>query len=146
MNSDPADPELLNDALDLLNVALGTPFAVASRIEDGRFTVVALNDRIDTAMSVGDEFATAETFCRTISASGGPVSIPHASSDERVAGIYANAELGLEAYLGLPITVGGEQYGTIAVCDSEPRAFDEDDRRRAEAAARLVEIGVTEAA
>lgn len=137
-----ADPDLLDDALDLINAAIGAPFTVASRIDDGRFTVVGIADRLDTPFRVGREFDCAETFCVRIAETGTEEAVPAVAGDDRLSSTYPHTALGLDAYLGVPIEVGGEFYGTVAVCDTEPRAFDEADRRRVRTSVALVERAI----
>ena len=131
------DPDRLEGALDLVNGALGTPFSVASRIEDGRFQIVGLADDLNTGFEVGAEFDSADSFCVRIANTGVAECVPVVANDDQLSTTYPHVTLGLETYLGIPIVVDGSFYGTLAVCDIKPREFSEREQARANAGAEL---------
>jgi len=136
----PDDTEAVEDALALLDAALDTPTAMASHIEDEEYTLIGIDDDLDTGLDAGAEFETSETFCHCVYE--GPKRaemIPEISADERVAGLPAHENLGLEAYLGVPLYRADEFYGTLVVSDTEPREFTDEEIQHAKTVAKLIQ-------
>ena len=141
-DSRPADEELLADALALATDALDVAVVMASHIEGDDYTVVGVHDTVDSGVEVGVAFDTSDTFCHCVYDDEGVEVIDAVAADDRVAGLPAHEGMGLEAYIGVPLYSDGEFYGTLAVCDTEPRTFDEADRRNARTLGRLVETAL----
>ncbi|WP_158598780.1 GAF domain-containing protein [Haloarcula sp. Atlit-120R] len=136
----PDDIETVEDALALLNAALDTPIAMASHIEDEEYTLIGIDDHLDTGLDVGAEFETSETFCHCVYE--GPKRaemIPDIGADERVAGLPAHENLGLEAYIGVPLYRDDEFYGTLVVSDTAPREFTDEEIQHAKTVAKLIQ-------
>lgn len=69
----------------------------------------------------GDTFALADTYCHDTLRARAPLGFEHASAGPwRQHPCYQ--KFGLEAYLGVPVRVGGQVYGTLNFSDFKPRA------------------------
>lgn len=87
------------------------------------------------------------SFCQHVVRSGDPLVIPDARRDPLVRGNRAIPELGVSAYLGMPLTTAaGHVLGSLCVIDDRPRDWDEDEVEtlRDLAAAVMTEIGLRE--
>lgn len=136
----PDDIETVEDALALLNAAIETPIAMASHIEGEEYTLIGIDDHLETGLGAGAEFETSETFCHCVyDGSKRAEIIPEISADARVAGLPAHENLGLESYLGVPLYRDGEFYGTLVSSDTEPREFTDEEIQHAKTVAKLIE-------
>lgn len=97
----------------------GLPVGVLAHIERGDYTVVQ-------AVSPGDEigpgsrFTLANTYCSAVVQRRELVAFEHAEASSW-RGHPAYAEFKLEAYLGTPLVVSGEVYGTLSFSSPESR-------------------------
>lgn len=64
------------------------------------------------------------------------------TQSDRVAGLPVHNAMGLVSYIGVPLHEEGDVYGTLVVCDTEPREFTEKEIEHARAAARLIEAAL----
>ncbi len=68
------------------------------------------------------------SFCRIVAASNAPLIVSDARRDDRVATNLAITELGVVAYLGVPIrNRDGHAVGAICMIDSNPRTWERSD-------------------
>jgi serine/threonine-protein kinase len=90
------------------------------------------------------------SFCRHAVREGSPLVTNDARADERFRDSPAIAELGVVAYLGLPLFARGQPLGALCVLDHQPRQWGDDDiatmSELAHAAERLIELRRTSAA
>ena len=100
----------------------GLPFAVLSRTTGERYEVLhALTpDTLNTQIKDGLICRTGEMYCSRVLAARCPLAVEHASaSDWR--DLPACTEFGMEAYLGAPLWVDGQLYGTLCFGAQTPR-------------------------
>jgi GAF domain-containing protein len=134
------ETEAVEKALSLVNAALGTPIAMASHIEDEKYTLIGVDDHFSTGLDAGVEFETSETFCHCVyEEPKGEEMIPEIGADERVAGLPAHENLGLEAYLGVPLYQDNEFYGTLVIGDTKPREFTDKEIQHGRTVAKLIQ-------
>jgi PAS domain S-box-containing protein len=83
----------------------------------------------DAAIERGDRFDLSDTFCELVYEADGSVGF-HSPADGDVEHHPAYRELGLEAYLGEPLVVDGERYGTLnfSSSTSRPEPFTDGER------------------
>lgn len=104
----------------------GLPLAIQSRMHDDEYVVE--HCRVpDGGVHPGDTFALAETYCAHALAADRPVGFHHARESEiRTHPCYR--AFGLEAYVGSPVRVDGEVYGTVSFSSFTPsEPFSRDD-------------------
>jgi PAS domain S-box-containing protein len=93
---------------------------VLSRIEGERYHVIeALTP--NGAIRPGDVFDLGQTYCREVLRSGEPIGFENAGNSQWAAHpCYATFRM--EAFLGTPVTVNGQVYGTLSFASPQPRA------------------------
>lgn len=110
----------INRILELGIKTTGLPFAIVSEIEDESFTVlnaIGFEDPLPT----GSQFALGETYCVHTLNTDGPTGFHHVGESD-IADHPCYQAFGLESYLGAPIIVDGERFGTINFTDAAPQA------------------------
>lgn len=75
-------------------------------------------------LRTGADLAVEHSLCREVVVRGVPVLIPDTRADGRARSYRAVEALGLGAYAGIPLTVGGQVLGALCVASWEPRPFD----------------------
>ena len=110
----------------LVSKFLGTPVALVSLVDaDRQFfqSCVGLPEpwagRRETPLS--------HSFCQHVVISGKPLVIEDARLDARVKDNLAIADLGVIAYLGIPLTIDGQVIGSFCAIDGSPRQWSGDD-------------------
>jgi PAS domain S-box-containing protein len=106
---------------------LGVSHGFLTRIEEGTQEIVsAVGD--DPALQPGASAPLSEAYCRHTLREGESLAIADAIA-EGWEEDPAYERFGLGCYLGVPIHVGGEQFGTVCFADPDPQetAFDERD-------------------
>ena len=117
-------PEEVFDRLTrLVCRLLGVPVALVSLVENDRqFFKSALG--LPEPWDLRRETPLSHSFCQHVVASGKPLLIQDASQDPLVCDNLALPELGVVAYLGMPLTtVDGHVLGSLCAIDTEPRAW-----------------------
>jgi diguanylate cyclase (GGDEF)-like protein/PAS domain S-box-containing protein len=117
---DPTDEtleQLLRVGLEHLQLSI----ALVARVEDDRYIVEAAVSRKD-APAAGEEFPLGNTYCSITLAAEDVVATSEAGGDERVAGHPCYREFGLESYIGVPVRIDGEVWGTVNFSAPEARA------------------------
>ena len=115
----------LRQALTLTTTLLGLDAGFVSRIEvgdpacgGGDYTVVASHG---AGLEPGARFALGDTYCSIMLESRGLLEIDHmAASPHRHRPCYQ--AFGLEAYVGVPVLLGGEPWGTLCFSSAAPLA------------------------
>lgn len=120
---------VLQLGLDRLGLAIG----ILARIEGDRYTVRHVIQPDGMGIEPGQVFGIGETYCREVIVSSQPVRVHHVS-ESKMRDHPAFKAFGLEAYLGVPVTVRGETWGTLNFSSSAPRdrPFGDDDVRAIE--------------
>ncbi|MES2930460.1 MAG: GAF domain-containing sensor histidine kinase [Patescibacteria group bacterium] len=120
--------EQFRSALKVGNTTLETRMALINRIIGDEFTVlyvVAPSDSIDE----GDRFSLKETYCDITVRKDDVVAISAMSiSEYKAHACYS--KFGLESYIGVPIKVNGELFGTLTFSAPDPHRpeFSESDK------------------
>ena len=113
-------PEKLNRALEVGTAELGYPFAYATRIENDSVELLAVAGNHDD-LSVGKVTPLSDNYCRFTMSEQEPVAIGDAGTDKELAELPVYTDLGLSCYVGAPITVDNEAYGSLCFAGTEPR-------------------------
>ena len=95
------------------------PIGLLAQVEEERYGVLYAVSP-DDVIAEGSHFDLAKTYCERTIQAGGPVGFEHAGASQWQRH-PAYAEFGLEAYLGTPVFVNGERYGTLNFSSPEPR-------------------------
>jgi diguanylate cyclase (GGDEF)-like protein len=69
------------------------------------------------------------SYCKHVIADDIQLSVEDSHLDEVLAKNGATSSLGVRAYLGSPVTAGGASLGALCVLDTQPRVWDERQRR-----------------
>ena len=110
--------EQIGSALALSAKLLELDLGVLSRVEGERYTVTHLYDETAT-LQVGAVFNLKKTYCHLTLREGDVLGIHHMAEDARSAH-PCYAAFGLEAYIGIPVTVGGEAWGVLSFSSGNP--------------------------
>ncbi len=105
----------------------GLPIGILSRIRGEDYQIVKVHGA-NGSLKTGDILPLGETFCSQTIASDQPVSFVHAGETAWKTH-PAYQKFSLEAYLGVPILVESEKFGTLNFSSPEPRSagFDDSD-------------------
>ena len=116
-NNQDADSRI-NAILDATRKALNMDVGIVSRIVDPVYTVVYFQPA-GAGLKLGQRFNFEETYCEITMRWDRTISIPHMKISEfnrhpcyRV--------MGLESYIGTPLMVNGEHYGTLNFSSGTP--------------------------
>lgn len=69
------------------------------------------------------------SFCQYVAASGRPLIVEDARTHELVKDNLAVSEIGVLAYLGIPLWAEGKCIGSLCVLESQPRQWSEEDQQ-----------------
>jgi signal transduction histidine kinase len=109
--------------LSAIQRLLGVRGALVTQLGDDTTTITASSSS-EWELPTGKEFPLEASLCQFVQAGNAPVVIADALSDTRVANITMQRDLGIRAYLGVPICADdGSLYGTVCAIDPQPRAF-----------------------
>ena len=109
----------INQILKLGCEHFGLPFGIISRIIEDHYSVIYA-ECPNGEIPVGASFDLGETYCAHTLKADEPVAIAHTKQSD-LAGHPCYEKLQLETYIGVPLLVDGERYGTINFTASEPR-------------------------
>ena len=112
--------EKLDRALDIGAAELGYPVAYATRLEEGTLEVLSVAGDHDD-ITVGMTSALGDNYCQLVVNETEPVGISNAATNEALAELTPYSELGLQCYVGAPITLDDEVYGSLCFAGREPR-------------------------
>jgi GAF domain-containing protein len=106
---------------------VGAPVALVTAVDrDRQFFKSCLG--LPEPWATRRETPLSHSFCQHVVAAREPVIITDARKDSRVIDNLAIRELGVIAYLGVPlITAEGQAIGTLCVIDHEPRIWTKDE-------------------
>ncbi|MFC5279826.1 GAF domain-containing sensor histidine kinase [Halorubrum rubrum] len=112
--------ERIREAIDVGRGYLGVANGVLSYTAEGRYEVIATN--IESGpYAEGGVVELDATWCRHVADGGGTIGFADAAEgpyrDDR-----AREATGLRCYVGAPVEIDGETYGTLCFSDPEPRA------------------------
>ncbi|MCZ0925866.1 diguanylate cyclase [Halomonas janggokensis] len=106
---------LLHDALSTLSLDIG----LVSRIIDDKYIIKWAAS--DAGIKPGDTFALGNTYCRLMLDTQDILHTIRAGQDDRISGHPCYQKLGLETYIGTPLHVDGEVWGTLNFSSATPR-------------------------
>lgn len=116
------DEALVGDALTSLRRHLGMDVAFIGRFADGRRTFRSVSGDDGCPVRVGDGHDLEDSYCQRIVDGRIPAAIPDVSLEPEVSGLGATAELGIGAYLGVPVRLpDGRLYGTLCCYSGDVR-------------------------
>lgn len=118
----------MHQALDVGARFLGLEFGIISQVRNDIYTVVAQISPPQT-LHDGQTFPLGITYCAMTLAQDGVLAI-HDMGRSSLVGHPCYEAFKLETYIGAPVIVAGEVYGTVNFSSPRPyhRAFDEGDR------------------
>jgi PAS domain S-box-containing protein len=97
----------------------GMRIGILSHIQDERYEVIAARSP-DNVIPPGAVFDLGQTYCRDTLAADQPIGFEHAAASAW-ASHPCYAAFKLEAYLGTPVMVAGQVYGTLNFSDPRPK-------------------------
>lgn len=120
-------PEQIRAALKIGMVTLNSKLAIVSRIENDKFTILYCVTPPNTVKE-GDVFELKETYCDITVKKNEVLSIDDMGKSEYKAHA-CYGKFHLESYIGIPVMVGGQLYGTLNFSSPDPHnpRFNESD-------------------
>lgn len=117
--------QLLIMGLERFNLDIG----ILSKIENNQYIVKHCVVPEGVELTSGSEFDFDITYCHITCNANGPVALEHIGEHDLYASHPAYGAFGLESYIGMPIKLNGELYGTLNFSspDPYPRQFKETD-------------------
>lgn len=110
----------ITDLLDLGATYLDLDIGILSEINGSEYTVRnAVNP--PATVEPGDTFELSDTYCSLVYDADGPVSF-HSAGDAGVKDHPAYQQQGIESYIGVPVRISGERYGTLNFSRPESRS------------------------
>ncbi|MBN3493198.1 sensor domain-containing diguanylate cyclase [Vibrio neptunius] len=108
--------QLIMMGLERFNLDIG----ILSRIDGDLYTVLYCVTSEGVELKPGDTFSYGSTYCQITCGSFGPVSIEHMGESNEYAKHPAYEAFGLESYIGIPIFVDDEVFGTLNFSSASP--------------------------
>ena len=78
------------------------------------------------------------SFCQTVVIEQAPLIVTNAEQDSRVCENLAVPDLGVKAYLGVPLVVAGHVIGSLCAIDTKPRDWSDNDLKTLSDVAEIV--------
>ncbi|MEN0015425.1 MAG: diguanylate cyclase, partial [Solirubrobacteraceae bacterium] len=120
-----ADPEL--DALTQAVTALvGVPRSTITLVTHDRQFFASQCGNAGTA-APGIETPLSHSYCQHPATTGRELVIEDAREHPLLKDNLATTEVGLRAYVGIPLMAGGETFGVLCALDDQPRTWSQDD-------------------
>jgi signal transduction histidine kinase/CheY-like chemotaxis protein len=113
--------DLIRETLALGCKALGLELGIVSRVAGQDYKIVAVHPS-DAAVSIGDVFPLGDTYCSVTLGADRPVFTEQASRSEAFSGHPCVQRFRLESYIGAPLNIAGERFGTLNFSSSSRRA------------------------
>ena len=124
---------------DLVRDVLDAPVALVTLVDEDR-QVFAGHSGLPEPWDTRGETPMTHSFCQHVVERGAPLVVTDARRDPLVLTNLAIDDLGVEAYLGVPLALpDGEIVGALAAIDTAPRDWTDVDMRRLRSIARSVE-------
>ncbi len=140
---DSAPEESFDRLTRMVTRLLGVPVALVSLVDDQRQFFKSIDDAGGLA---GGQRQTphSHSFCKTVVMDRAPLVVTDAENDPRVCDNLAIPDLGVKAYLGVPLFVGGHVIGSLCALDTAPREWTDNDLKTLSDVAEIVmsEIGL----
>ncbi|MFO7832518.1 MAG: ATP-binding protein [Halohasta sp.] len=113
--------ERLTHGLELGATELDYPLGYITHREGSSVEIVSVSGDHRTIVE-GETLPAGATYCGTTIETGEPLSIPDAAADEQWTDSAAYRTVGLRCYVGAPIIVDSEVYGTLCFGSDDPRS------------------------
>ena len=123
---DSAETQALDRLSRLAAKLLGVPVAFLSLVDAERDFYASHSGLTGEIANTREVRGT--TFCHLGLVSGGPVAIEDTHSDPLHRAVPTVDSMGIGAYLGIPIRIGGEVIGAMCAVDFKPRQWSDNDR------------------
>jgi PAS domain S-box-containing protein len=115
--------ERVDALLSLVRETIGTDYATLSNVQGERYVFEAVDAPSDADLEAGDTTPLEGTNCERAVATEQTLALQDVEADApELADRGGNAEWGISCYLGTPVTVDGEVYGTFCFYDMEARS------------------------
>jgi PAS domain S-box-containing protein len=115
--------EQLGDLLEVGRRVVGTEYATLSRVRGDQYLFEAVVAPDDADLEAGDTVPLGSTNCERVVETQETLVLNDVASDApELADRAGNAEWGISSYLGTPVFVDGEVYGTFCFYDTEARS------------------------
>jgi diguanylate cyclase (GGDEF)-like protein/PAS domain S-box-containing protein len=111
---------LYTDHLDTGKRLLGMPTGMISRIEGTSYRILAVSSPL-AGLHAGQVYPLANVFCEQVIRERRPVAHHHIGLDPKVSQYPVYGETRLERYLGAPLWVNDQIYGTLSFSDTVPQ-------------------------
>ncbi|PKG37298.1 sensor domain-containing diguanylate cyclase [Psychromonas sp. Urea-02u-13] len=108
--------QILQMGLERFNLDIG----ILARIEDNRYVVKHCVVPEDVELVSGIEFDLDTTYCQITCQAKIPIALEHIGKHDRYASHPAYQSFGLESYIGMPIKLNGQLYGTLNFSSAIP--------------------------
>ncbi len=133
----------IHRGLELAAKFFGLEFGIVSRVEGDRYVIDHVFQSNEVGLVVGQEFELGLTYCAITLEASDVVSIAEMKSS-MYSGHPCYDSFQLESYLGVPLHVDGEVYGTLNFSSTDPmqREWTETDRQLVRVVARWVESSI----
>lgn len=123
----------------LVRDVLDVPVAIVTLVDENR-QVFAGHSGLPAPWDERGETPMTHSFCQYVADRAMPLSTPDARLDPLLRDNPAIGDLGVVAYLGVPLALpDGETVGALAAIDTQPRVWTDGDMRRLRMLARTVE-------
>lgn len=122
---DLALPEQIEELLSVVRDAVGIDYATLSRVNQdaNRYVFEAIDAPDDADLQAGDETSLDATNCEHVVSTEQTLVLNDVDADApEFADRSGNAEWGISCYLGAPVTVNGDVYGTFCFYGMEARS------------------------
>ena len=120
--------ERVETLLDIGADALGVEYGTLSRISGENYVFEHVHAPADADLAAGDVVPLKATSCERAAATEETLVLADMTAEAPdIAARAGNVELGISCYLGAPVVVEGDVYGTFCFYDQEPRAEPFDD-------------------
>lgn len=91
----------------------GLDIGILSKVEQNEYIIQSCKAPASFAIKAGDKFDLSATYCSITCAAKGPVAFEHVAKDAKLAIHPAYKAFSLESYIGIPIRLNDELYGTL---------------------------------
>lgn len=114
--------EQIDALLNVVREAVGTDYATLSRVRGDEYVFESVAAPSDADLRAGDSIPLDFTNCERVVADEETLVLNDIEADApELADRTGNAEWGIACYLGAPVSVGGEVYGTFCFYDMEAK-------------------------
>ena len=110
----------INAALKAVSSYLELPLGIVSQIRDDEYEITNISTTGTLALEAGQKFTLGETYCSITFQADQAVGFHHVSETKWVTHPCYQT-MGLETYIGAPVKVRGERYGTVNFSSPTPR-------------------------